>query len=141
MALENDPERQAIFKGEPHQLLLLARFAEFMEKRIAAFTHRVLNARDESELKMTDAKDNLTITLQALTQREKDIEELQARLDREFALSERLKAQIVGLKGEIAAIDAANKGLYPNIRILCSDVPSTPEQRERAKSYLRAMFS
>ena len=141
MALENDTEFLALFRGEPHQALLLARFAEFMEQRMGAFIRRVLNAKGEAEVQGADAKDNLTITLQALTQREKDIEELQARLDREFALSERLKAQIVGLKGEIAALDAANKGLYPNIRILCSDAPSTPEQRERAKSYLRAMFS
>lgn len=141
MALENDPEFLAIFHGQPHQALLLARLVELMEKRIGGFIQRVLDAKGEAEVQMTDAQSDRDVAERKLKESHAHSEELQARLDREFALSERLKAQVAGLKGEVAALDASNKALLPYIRVLCSDGPSTPEQRERAKAYLRTAFS
>jgi predicted RNase H-like nuclease (RuvC/YqgF family) len=141
MALEHDTEFLAIFKGEPHQALLLARLVELMERRIAAFTHRVLNARDEAEGNASEAKNDKDVAEHTLKQREEQIDELQARLDREFALSERLKAQVAGLKGEVAALDASNKSIAPFVLLLCSQAPKLPEEVERAKAYLRTAFS
>jgi hypothetical protein len=141
MALENDPEFLSIFKGEPHQALLLARLVEFLERRIGGFIQRVLDAKGEAEVRESDAKDERAVALRTLKQREEQIDELQARLDREFALSERLKAQIVGLKGEVAALDASNKAIAPFVLLLCSQAPCKPEEVARAKAYLRTAFS
>jgi galactokinase/mevalonate kinase-like predicted kinase len=141
MAFENDPEFLAIFKGEPHQALLLARLAELMERRIGKFVQRVLDAKDDAELKMTDAQNDKDVAQRTLKQREEHITELQARLDREFALSERLKAQVAGLKGEVASLDASNKAIAPFVLCVCSKLPKPPEEVERAKSYLRTAFS
>jgi hypothetical protein len=143
MALENDPEFLAIFTGNPHQALVFARFSEFMERRIGAFIGRVLSARDEAEGQASEAKSDKDVALRTLKQREEHIDELQARLDREFALSERLKAQIAGLKGEVASLDASNKAIAPFVLLLCSQAPypCTPDEVARAKAYLRTVFS
>lgn len=76
-----------------------------------------------------------------LKQRETHIAELQARLDREYALSERLKAQVVGLKSEISCLDASNRAVAVHImRVCCTDRCSN-EEREQSKAYLRVAFS
>jgi predicted RNase H-like nuclease (RuvC/YqgF family) len=78
---------------------------------------------------------------ETLKQRETHIAELQARLDREYALSERLKAQVAGLKSEISCMDTANCAVATHVMRVCCADRCSDEEREQSKAYLRVAFS